>query len=30
MYKPGTINHMDAFIRRKQDLGNQAAAKILS
>ena len=29
IYRPGAINHVDAFIRRKQDLGNQAAIKIL-
>ena len=29
IYRPGAINCMDTLIRRKQDLGNQAAAKIL-
>ena len=28
MYRPGTINRADAFIRHKQDLDNQTAAKI--
>jgi len=29
MYRPGAINRADALIRRKQDLGNQMAVKIL-
>jgi hypothetical protein len=29
MYRPGATNRADALIRREQDLGNQAAAKIL-
>ena len=29
IYRPGAINRADAFIRRKQDIDNQIAAKIL-
>ena len=29
IYRPGATNHADALIRRKQDLNDQIAAKIL-